>query len=68
VFNFKSDTYETQLIASPMFGFIAVRDRYVVDQCLLAGRLWQRAHLLATARGIAARPVNEVVELIDICL
>jgi hypothetical protein len=62
----KDNSYEKQLIASPMFGIIAVRDRYMVDQCLRAGRLWQRAHLLATARNIAARPTNEVVELIDI--
>ena len=60
------DSYEKQLIASPMFGIIAVRDRYQVDQCLQAGRLWQRTHLLATARGIAARPINEAVELVDI--
>jgi hypothetical protein len=49
-----------------MFGVIAVRDRYAADQCLQAGRLWERAHLLATAEGIAARPINEAVELIDI--
>jgi hypothetical protein len=32
---------------------------------LRAGRIWQRAHLLATARGLAARPCNEAVEMID---
>jgi len=62
----KENSYEKQLIASPLFGIIAVRDRYMVDQCLQAGRLWQRAHLLATAHQIAARPINEAVELIDI--
>jgi len=59
-------TYPKLLAASPMFGVIAVRDRYATDQCLQAGRLWERAHLLATAQGIAARPINEAVELIDI--
>jgi len=59
-------SYSKQLTASPMFGIIAVRDRYLVDQCLQAGRLWERAHLLATAQGIAARPINEAIELIDI--
>jgi hypothetical protein len=59
-------SYSKQLTASPMFGIIAVRDRYLVDQCIQAGRLWERAHLLATAQGIAARPVNEAIELIDI--
>jgi len=60
------DSYPKLLTASPMFGVIAVRDRYAIDQCLSAGRLWERAHLLATAQGIAARPINEAVELIDI--
>lgn len=60
------DLYPKLLTASPMFGIIAVRDRYSVSQCLEAGRLWQRSHLLATARGIAARPINEAVELVDI--
>lgn len=59
-------SYAKQLTASPMFGIIAVRDRYSFNQCLQAGRLWERAHLLATSRGIAARPINEAVELIDI--
>jgi hypothetical protein len=36
-----------------------------VAQTLNAGRIWQRAHLLATHHGIAARPSNESVELID---
>jgi hypothetical protein len=58
--------YPRQLSASPMFGIIAVRDRYSLNQCLQAGRLWERAHLLATSRGIAARPINEAIELIDI--
>jgi nitroreductase len=60
------DVYPKQLTASPMFGIIAVRDRYSVSQCLQAGRLWERAHLRATADGISARPVNEAIELIDI--
>jgi hypothetical protein len=59
-------SYPKQLAASPMFGIIAVRERYSLSQCLQAGRLWERAHLLATSRGIAARPINEAVELIDI--
>jgi hypothetical protein len=58
--------YAKQLTASPMFGTIAVRDRYSLNQCLQAGRLWERAHLLATSRGIAARPINEAIELVDI--
>ncbi|HXZ10907.1 MAG TPA: hypothetical protein VEG64_00820 [Candidatus Sulfotelmatobacter sp.] len=51
--------------SAPLLGFIAVRDRYDQAQCLQAGRIWQRAHLLATARGLAARPSNEAVEMVD---
>ena len=55
--------YPKQLAASPIFGVIAVRDRYSLSQSLQAGRLWERAHLLATSQGVAARPVNEAIEL-----
>jgi nitroreductase len=57
--------YRDRLGTAPLLGMIAVRDRYSRDQCLKAGRLWQRAHLLATARGLGGRPANEIVELID---
>jgi hypothetical protein len=57
--------YKERMLTAPLMGFIAVRDRYDVAQTLQAGRIWQRAHLLATHHGIAARPSNESVELID---
>ena len=57
--------YLNLMLSAPLIGFIAVRDRYDRAQCLQAGRLWQRAHLLATARGLAARPCNEAVEIVD---
>jgi nitroreductase len=57
--------YLTLLLTAPLFGLIAVRDRYDQEQSLRAGRIWQRAHLLATARGVAARPANEAVEMVD---
>jgi hypothetical protein len=57
--------YLNVMRSAPLIGFIAVRDRYEQAQCLRAGRIWQRAHLLATARGLAARPCNEVVEMVD---
>ncbi|GLQ50572.1 Acg family FMN-binding oxidoreductase [Dyella flava] len=57
--------YRDRLRTAPLFGMIAVRDRYRREQCLKAGRLWQRAHLLATARGLGGRPANEAVETID---
>jgi nitroreductase len=59
------DPYPDLLRATSAFGIIAVRDRYDQEQSLRAGRIWQRAHLFLTSRGIAGRPVNEAVELID---
>jgi hypothetical protein len=59
------DPYADLLRATLVFGLIAVRDRYDQEQSLRAGRIWQRAHLLLTSRGVAGRPVNEAVELID---
>jgi nitroreductase len=57
--------YSNLMLSAPLIGFIAVRDRYDREHCLRAGRIWQRAHLLATARGVAARPCNEAVEMVD---
>jgi nitroreductase len=57
--------YSKMMLSAPLIGFIAVRDRYAQEQCLQAGRIWQRAHLFATARGLAARPCNEAVEMVD---
>ena len=60
-----ADGYSKLMLSAPLIGFIAVRDRYAQEQCLQAGRIWQRAHLFATARGLAARPCNEAVEMVD---
>ena len=57
--------YLNLMLSAPLIGFIAVRDRYEQEQCVRAGRIWQRAHLLATAHGLAARPCNESVEMVD---
>ncbi len=57
--------YSDLMLSSPLIGIIAVHDRYDREHCLRAGRIWQRAHLLATARGLAGRPCNESVEMID---
>jgi nitroreductase len=62
---FKAGSYADLLRATPLFGVIAVRDRYDREQSLRAGRIWQRTHLLATALNVAGRPVNEAVELVD---
>jgi len=57
--------YAKLMLSAPLIGIIAVHDRYDREHCLRAGRIWQRAHLLATARGLAGRPCNESVEMID---
>ena len=57
--------YAHLMLSAPLIGMIAVRDRYDQEQCLGAGRIWQRLHLLATARGLGGRPCNELVEMVD---
>ena len=58
-------SYVDSMMSGRLFGLIAVRDRYDRPQTIRAGRVWQRAHLLATVRGLAARPANGAVEIID---
>jgi len=59
------DGYSRLMLSAPLIGILAVHDRYDREDCLRAGRIWQRAHLLATARGLAGRPCNESVEMVD---
>lgn len=59
------EAYPEVLSTARLFGLIAVRDRYSKDQSIQAGRVWQRAHLLATSCGLAGRPANQAVQLID---
>jgi nitroreductase len=61
----EKDAYAGLMLSAPLIGIITVRDRYDQENCLRTGRVWQRAHLLATARGMAGRPCNEAVEMID---
>ncbi|MGA9392817.1 MAG: hypothetical protein WBV69_20475 [Candidatus Sulfotelmatobacter sp.] len=61
----EKDGYSKLMFSAPVIGIITVRDRYDQENCLRAGRIWQRGHLLATARGLAGRPCNEAVEMID---
>ncbi len=59
------ESYLTLMLTGKLFGLIAVRDRYDRVQTIRAGRIWQRTHLLATARRLATRPANGAVEIID---
>jgi hypothetical protein len=58
-------TREVQVATAPLLGMIAVGDLYDLPNTLAAGRLWQRLHLLLTANGIAAQPLNQPVEMVD---
>ena len=58
-------TRDVQVPTTPLFGLIATRELYERGLALRAGRLWQRLHLLATSRGLAAQPINQPVEMVD---
>ena len=58
-------TRDVQVPTTPLFGLIATRELYDRGLALRAGRLWQRLHLLATSRGLAAQPINQPVEMVD---
>jgi hypothetical protein len=61
----QKNAYSDLMMSAPCIGMIAVHDRYDREQSLRAGRIWQRVHLLVTARGLAGRPCNEAVEMVD---
>ncbi len=56
---------DTQLPTAPAYGVILVRDLYDPRQAIEAGRLWQRAHLEGTRRGLAMQPINQLMECVD---
>lgn len=56
---------ERQALTAAAFGILAVRDDRDDAQRLMAGRLWQRMHLWATARGLAVQPMNQINERAD---
>jgi hypothetical protein len=58
-------TRDVHTATAPVFGIILVPDRLDMAQSIAAGRAWQRLHLAATARGMAAQPLNQPVEMID---
>jgi hypothetical protein len=58
-------TRNVHVATAPLLGMIAVSDLYDQPTTLDAGRLWQRLHLWATARGLAAQPLNMPPERVD---
>ena len=66
----ESDRYwlastKRQLETAPVFGFVMVRDLYDRQSQLLAGAAWQRLHLSLTKVGLAAQPINQIIEWVD---
>lgn len=60
-----TDTREVHCATAPVFGAIRVVRRDDPRLLLEAGRLWQRLHLEATALGLAAQPLNQMMEMAD---
>jgi hypothetical protein len=56
---------ENQLQSAPMFGLLLVRDIYNRKSQLQAGARWQQIHLMLTVEGIAAQPMNQLLEIVD---
>ena len=59
------DTREVHVATAPLLGLIGVSDLYDRPSALDAGRLWQRIHLWATARGLVAQPLSQPAEMVD---
>lgn len=62
---FGEDEAQLVRLVRRLFGMILVRDRLDMAQAIQAGAAWQQMHLLATASGFAAQPMNQPVEMVD---
>jgi len=60
-----NSTRDNHLPNTPVVGVISVKNRYDKATTLIAGRFWQRLHLMATQVGVACQPMNQPVEWID---
>lgn len=58
-------TRNVQVPTTSAFGLISVADPYERSQAVRVGRAWQRMHLWATSRGLAAQPINQAPEMAD---
>jgi hypothetical protein len=58
-------TRDRHVATAAAYGLIRVRDRRDPVQLLESGRLLQRTHLHATARGLALQPLNQALERAD---
>jgi nitroreductase len=55
-------TRDVHVATAAAFGLLTVRDPNDRAQRIRCGRLWQRIHLWATARGLAMQPLNQMPE------
>ena len=62
---FVTITRDRLVATAPAFGLLIARNPRDVTQQLHGGRLWQRMHLLATTKGLAMHPLNQVCERAD---
>jgi hypothetical protein len=58
-------TRERHVATAAAFGIIAVPNARDSAMRIRGGRLWQRMHLWATAKGLAAQPLNQMSERAD---
>jgi len=58
-------TRERHVATAAAFGLICVPNARDNAQRILGGRLWQRMHLWATGKGLAAQPLNQMSERAD---
>jgi len=56
---------QVQVKTAALIGAIVAEDAHERSLAIEVGRLWQRLHLLLTARGLAAQPMNQPVERAD---
>jgi len=58
-------TRDVHVPTAAAYGVFAVRDLYSRPLNMLVGEYWQRLHLSATAKGLAAQPLNQPLEIFD---
>lgn len=59
------NTREVQVPTAAAFGLLLIDCLYGQAVNLQAGRAWQRLHLWATTQGLAAQPMNQLMECVD---
>jgi len=58
-------TRERHVATAAAFGLVTVTDARDNAARIRGGRLWQRVHLLATTKGLAVQPLNQMSERAD---